>query len=94
MNTELKKQALEKGKIIQEKTEVFCFGTIILITKTYEVPAYSFSYTTNEDVCKTGTKRIYNIEVIMDGKTVAERWGTGIDEMNRQYKILKSHCEE
>lgn len=93
MNTELKKQALENGKIIQEKTEDFCFGTILLITKTYEVPTYSFSYTTEEEVHKVGTKRIYNIEVLMDGKTVAERWGTGIDEMNQQYKILKSHCE-
>ena len=93
MNTDLKRQALERGKIIKEKTESFCFETIILITRTYEVPTYSFSYSTHEEVEETGTKKIYNIEVIMDGKTVAERFGVGIDAMNQQYKRLKSHCE-
>ena len=88
MNTELKRQALEKGTIIQEKIEDFCFETIILTTRTYEVPTYSFSYTTNEQVNETGTKKIYNIEVTIDGETVAEWWGTGTDEMNNQYKIL------
>ena len=92
MNTELKRQALEKGGIIKQKIEDFCFGTIILITRTYEVPTYSFSYSTHEEVEETGTKRIYNIEVMIDGKTVSERCGTGIDVMNQQYKILKEHC--
>lgn len=93
MNTELKRQALERGKIIQNKIEDFCFETIILITRTYEVPTYSFSYTTYEEINKVGTKKIYNIEVIIDGETRAERWGTDIDEMNNQYKILKANCE-
>lgn len=93
MNTELKRQALQTGKKIQEKTESFCFETIILTTRTYEVPTYSFSYSTDEEVNETGKKRIYNIEVMIDGTTVAERWGTGIDAMNQQYKILKAHCE-
>lgn len=93
MNTELKRQALKKGKIIQNKTEDFLFGTIILITRTYEVPTYKYSYSTHEEVHEYGTKRIYNIEVMIDGKTVTERWGTGIEEMNFQYKILKSNCE-
>ena len=93
MNTELKRQALEKGKIIQEKSEVFFFGSIILVTRTYEVPTHSYSYSTREEVNKIGKKRIYNVEVIMDGESIAERWGTGIEEMNRQYTILKSNCE-
>ena len=93
MNTELKRQALEKGKIVQEKTEDFCFETIILITRTFEVPTFSYSYSSREDVSETGKKRIYNIEVVIDGERVAERWGTDIDAMNFQYKILKSHCE-
>lgn len=90
---ELKRQALEKGKIIQEKTESFCFETIFLITRTYEVPTYRFSYSTREDVQEAGKKRIYNVEVVLDGDTVAERWGTEIDAMNQQYNILKAHCE-
>ena len=93
MNTELKRQALKKGKIIQNKTEDFLFGTIILITRTYAVPTYTYSYSTHEEVHESGEKRIYNIEVMIDGKTVTERWGTGIVEMNLQYQILKSHCE-
>lgn len=93
MNTELKRQALEEGKIIKENIEDFCFETIILTTRTYEVPTYSYSYSTNEKVDKTGTKRIYNIEVMIDGETRAERWGTDANAMNQQYKILKAHCE-
>lgn len=93
MNTELKRQALQSGKIIQQKIEDFCFETIILITRTYEVPTYSYSYTTNEKVKKSGTKKIYNIEVIIDGETRAERWCTNIAEMNNQYKILKENCK-
>ena len=65
----------------------------ILISRTYEVPTYSFSYTRYEEINKVGTKKIYNIEVIIDGETRAERWGTDIDEMNNQYKILKANCE-
>ena len=93
MNTELKRHALENGKIIQNKIEDFCFETIILITRTYEVPTYYFSYTTNEDINKVGTKKIYNIELLIDGEIRAERWGTNLDEMNNQYKILKANCE-
>ena len=85
MINELKKQALEYGKIIKEKTECFCFETIILTTRTYLVPTYSFSYTT--------TKKIYNAEVMIDGVIRAERWGTNPVTMNQQYKILKEHCE-
>lgn len=93
MNNELKKQALEYGKIIKEKIECFCFETIILTTRTYLVPTYSFSYTTNENVEKTGTKKIYNVEVMIDGVIRAERWGTNPVAMNQQYQILKEHCE-
>ena len=87
------KQALEYGKIIKEKTECFCFETIILATRTYLVPTYSFSYTTNENVEKTGTKKIYNAEVMIDGVIRSERWGTNPVTMNQHYKILKEHCE-
>ena len=93
MNNELKKQALEHGKIIKEKTECFCFETIILTTRTYAVPTYTFSYTTNENVEKIGTKKIYNVEVMIDGDIRSERWGTNTVSMNQQYQILKEHCE-
>ena len=93
MNNELKKQALEYGKIIKEKTECFVFETIILTTRTYIVPTYSFSYTTYENVEKQGTKKIYNIEVMIDGEIRCERWGTNPVSMNQQYKLLKEHCE-
>ena len=93
MNNELKKQALEYGKIIKEKTECFCFETIILTTRTFVVPTYSFSYTTHEKVEKTGTKKIYNIAVMIDGVIRSERWGDNSVTMNQQYKILKAHCE-
>ena len=93
MNTELKRQALERGKIIQNKIEDFCFETIILITRTYKVPTYSFTYTSYEEIKKVGSKKIYNIEVLIDGETRAERWGTDLEEMNNQYKILKANCE-
>ena len=93
MKTELKRQALERGKIIQIKIEDFCFETIILITRTFEVPTFSFTYTSYEDINKVGTKKIYNIEVVIDGETRAERWGTDLEEMINQYKILKANCE-
>lgn len=95
MNTELKRQAL-KGKIVQENTDSFCFGTIFLTTRTYEVPVYRFNRekgTYLEEKSVADAKRIYNIEVTIDGEITAERWGTSIDGMNDQYNILKSHCE-
>lgn len=52
-----------------------------------------FSYTTCEKVKTVGLKKIYNIEVIIDGEIRAERWGTNPVEMNEQYRILKSNCE-
>lgn len=93
MNTELKRQA-NKGKLIKEKTETFCFESIVLVTRTYIVETYRYSYEyPNETKIPSGDKKIYNIEVIIDGKTSAERWGTSSKEMNCQYMILKSNCE-
>ena len=41
----------------------------------------------------TGTKKIYNVEVMIDGDIRSERWGTNPVTMNQQYRILKEHCE-
>ena len=93
MNTVLKREALYEGKIIKEKTESFLFESIILTTRTYEIPTYTFSYTSREIVDKSGTKKIYNIEVMIDGEIRCERWGTNPVSMNQQYQLLKEHCE-
>lgn len=90
---ELKRQA-QKGVLIKENSETFCFESIVLVTRTYLVETYRYSYEyPHESKNSCGTRKIYNVEVLIDGRTSAERWGTSAKEMNNQYLILKSNCE-
>ena len=77
------------GQMISEKTNTFCFESIVLIARTYKMKQdknkYNCAYTKNSE-------KIYNVEVIVDGRTVHEYFGVDAEFANKDWKNWKAIC--
>lgn len=78
-------------KVNFKKTEVmckqFCCNTIILTAETFERVRKNYSESNGNII-----KKIYKVEVVIDGQTVFEHYGKNASEMNKQYLIALEMC--
>ena len=82
------KSSLNKNyKKTKEVCKQFCCNTIILTAETFE--RINKNYSESNDKKK---KKIYKVEVVIDGQTVFEHYGKNADEMNNQYLIALEMC--
>lgn len=77
------------GEMINEQTKNFCFESIVLIARTYKMKRdeneYNCSYAKNAE-------KIYNVEVVVDGRTVHEYFGVDAELANKDWKNWKAIC--
>lgn len=78
------------GKMISEKTNTFCFESIVLIARTYKMKECENKY--NNCTYAKNAEKIYNVEVIVDGRTVHEYFGVDADIANKDWKKWKAIC--
>ena len=78
------------GEMISEKTNVFCFESIVLIARTYKMKECENKY--NNCTYAKNAKKIYNVEVIVDGRTVHEYFGVDTELANKDWKNWKAIC--
>ena len=65
----------------------FCCNTIILTAETFERVRKNYSESNGNII-----KKIYKVEVVIDGQTVFEHYGKNANEMNNQYLIALEMC--
>lgn len=79
-----------KGEMLTEKILDFCGESIILIARTFKLKPsklhYNCSYTKESE-------KVFQVEVMVDGRTVHEYWDTDKDAANADWKRWKEHCE-
>ena len=90
--TDLEKVLKNSLNINYKKTEEvckqFCCNTIILSAETFERVRKNYSESNGNII-----KKIYKVEVVIDGQTVFEHYGNKADEMNKQYLIANEKCK-
>ena len=74
-------------KKTKEVSKQFCCNTIILTAETFERVRKNYSESTGNII-----KKIYKVEVVIDGQTVFEHYGKNANEMNKQYLIALEMC--
>ena len=89
--TDLEKVLKNSLNANYKKTEVvckqFCCNTIILTAETFERIRKNYSESNGNVI-----KKIYKVEVVIDGQTVFEHYGKNVNEMNKQYLIALEMC--
>lgn len=79
-----------KGELISERTETFCFESIVLIARTYKMKECENKY--NNCTYAKNAGKIYNVEVIVDGRTTHEYFGVDAELANKDWKNWKAIC--
>ena len=74
-------------KKTEELCKQFCCNTIILTAETFERVRKNYSESNGNVI-----KKIYKVEVVIDGQTVFEHYGKNANEMNKQYLIALEMC--
>ena len=74
-------------KKTKEVCKQFCCNTIILTAETFERVRKNYSESNGNVI-----KKIYKVEVVIDGHTVFEHYGKNAVEMNTQYLIALELC--
>ena len=74
-------------KKTKEVCKQFCSNTIILTAETFERVRKNYSESNGNVI-----KKIYKVEVVIDGNTVFEHYGKNANEMNNQYLIALEMC--
>ena len=74
-------------KKTEEVCKQFCCNTIILTAETFERVRKNYSESNGNII-----KKIYKVEVVIDGQTVFEHYGKNANEMNNQYLIALEMC--
>ena len=74
-------------KKTEEVCKQFCCNTIILTAETFERIRKNYSESNGNII-----KKIYKVEVVIDGQTVFEHYGKNANEMNIQYLIALEMC--
>ena len=74
-------------KKTEEVCKEFCCNTIILTAETFERVRKNCSESNGNII-----KKIYKVEVVIDGQTVFEHYGKNANEMNKQYLIALEMC--
>ena len=77
------------GELISERTETFCFESIVLIARTYKMKQDDNKYNCVYD---KNAEKIYNVEVIVDGRTTHEYFGVDAELANKDWKNWKAIC--
>lgn len=77
------------GELISERTETFCFESIVLIARTYKMKQDNNKYNC---VYAKNAEKIYNVEVIVDGRTTHEYFGVDAELANKDWKNWKAIC--
>ena len=89
--TDLEKVLKNSLNANYKKTEVvckqFCCNTIILTAETFERIIKNYSESNGNVI-----KKIYKVEVVIDGYTVFEHYGKNANEMNEQYLLALEMC--
>ena len=89
--TDLEKVLKNSLNVNYKKTEEvckqFCCNTIILTAETFERVSKNYSESNGNII-----KKIYKVEVVIDGQTVFEHYGKNANEMNKQYLIALEMC--
>lgn len=75
-------------KKTKEVCKQFCCNTIILTAETFERINKNNSESNGNMI-----RKIYKVEVIIDGRTVFEHYGKDANEMNKQYLIALDMCQ-
>ena len=78
------------GEMISEKSNTFCFEEIVLVARTYKMKQSKDKY--NNCTYAKNAEKIYNVEVIADGRTVHEYFSVNADDANSDWKKWKSFC--
>ena len=74
-------------KKTEEVCKEFCCNSIILTAETFERVRKNHSESNGNVI-----KKIYKVEVVIDGQTVFEHYGKNANEMNKQYLIALEMC--
>ena len=74
-------------KKTEEICKQFCCNTIILSAETFERVRKNYSESNGNII-----KKIYKVEVVIDGQTVFEHYGKNANYMNKQYLIALEMC--
>lgn len=78
-----------RGQLISERTNTFCFESIVIVARTYKMKQdnkkYNCAYANN-------AQKIYNVEVIVDGRTVHEFYSVNTELANNDWKNWKAIC--
>lgn len=75
-------------KKTKEVCKQFCCNTIILTAETFERANKNNSESNGNMI-----RKIYKVEVVIDGRTVFEHYGKDANEMNKQYLIALDMCQ-
>ena len=75
-------------KKTKEICKQFCCNTIILTAETFERISKN-----NSESNRNVARKIYKVEVVIDGRTVFEHYGKDANEMNKQYLIALDMCQ-
>ena len=84
----LKNSLKNNFKKTEEMCKQFCCDTIILSAETFERVSKNYSESDGNII-----KKIYKVEVVIDGQTVFEHYGKNANEMNNQYLIALEMCK-
>lgn len=79
-----------RAELISERTNTFCFESIILVARTYKMKHGNDKY--NNCAYVKCAEKIYNVEVILDGRTVHEFYAVNADVANKDWKKWKAFC--
>ena len=79
-----------RGQLISERTNTFCFESIVLVARTYKMKQDNHKYSNCTYANKAG--KIYNVEVIVDGRTVHELYSVSTEVANNDWKNWKAIC--
>ena len=75
-------------KKTEEVCKQFCCNTIILTAQTFERIRKNYLESNGNII-----KKIYKVEVVIDGQTVFEHYGKNANEMNNKYLIALEMCK-
>jgi hypothetical protein len=79
-----------RGRLISERTDSFCFESIVIVARTYKMKECDNKY--NNCAYAKNAEKIYNVEVIVDGRTVHDFYSVNADTANKDWKNWKCIC--